>query len=560
MKTKVYLLIGAMLVLLASSCDIENRKECHVALAAASQAMESNPTEAQRLLQAVRGDVVSSSDHAYFVLVQARVAGMNGTNIAPLEEAVAEAMGYFVAQNDAPKAAFACYVMAKVYDAKGNSAKELYYYLSADDWASKADNQIPDFLYSSIPYNIAYIFSKNGMYDESFRYIEQALSYMEVEHCSYIRKLYVLELKALNYQLIQQPDKAFNYFDEALSIAKQHNDVASINRILYNNYRLVYNTKDYVLAEKKCSELIPAFIQSNDSTHLGLAYVTLANIYAKTNRIDSASVSIYRANKLLTRTESDMRLFLYETLTFVEQKKGNHAAAGKYQRQYNEYKLQLEAKREAEEAELAILAKEKLWQGKRLGSFFTTIVEVRADAGEQRKQLALLYAMQLTLGMCFFGLYGLYRLRKNRPTADGVVAAFCKEELLRYADRQDSLQQVFRSTKLCRDNEQVGRIGYMVDELIPPEDWNWLRMSPSIRCSYAELLCKLRNDLPQLDERELRLCMLRYAHHLTTHELRSILLMEPEEVALVKKSVRRKTKAAGYTARRLKKHIQKYVQ
>lgn len=353
MKLNVCLLVFSLLAVF-TSCNRENERESKASLYSAAQVMEYDPVEAQHRLKTVRKISLPDADYAYYVLVKARVAERNGVNIAPLAETVAEARDFFEKEGEASKVAFAHFVLAKVYEAQQNAAKELYYYMQADDWAGKANNQLPNFSYSSIPYNIALCLYDNRHYEESLQYLEKALSHTDSNEPSQLHdKMFFLELKATNYQMLAGEDSALYYYDLALDLARQFKDAPAENRILFNKYALLYNTEKYEMAEKRCKELLPQLLESRDSLHLGKTNIILARIYAKSNRLDSASTSIGKAVAFLENAKGDARLSLYETLTLVEQKKGNHAKANGYQRQYNEYKTQLEDKRRTEQAELA---------------------------------------------------------------------------------------------------------------------------------------------------------------------------------------------------------------
>lgn len=356
-KNKLFTIAFIWVCLATTACTRSMEKENQTQLTTAAQLMETDPQQASLVLSEVQPSLLNKDDYTYYTLLKIRAWNLTDKNIGGMDTLALPAREYFTAKQDAAKAAYACFIMAKVYEVSGNIPQALHNYLWADDWAKKVNYNIPHFFYSAIPYNISALCFYNKEYNESIAYLDKALSFIDKERGKYTAKLYALEFKGSNYAQLQNIDNALLCYDEALKIAIENRDMISGNRILSNKNVLLYTTQQYSLAQQQAQQLLST-IAPQDTLNLTKTYITLGYIYNNNNQLDSALLYAQKAEKLSSNSayynnnEYVVQLSLLSLLTDVLNKKGLQAKASDYRQQYDKIKWQHEAVRQIQQESL----------------------------------------------------------------------------------------------------------------------------------------------------------------------------------------------------------------
>lgn len=556
----VYFFCICLLLALATACNRGAEKADKERLNQIETFLESNPQQALQVLSDVQSTLLNEADYAYYTLLKVRAWDITGKNIGMLDTLILPYRNYFLDKQNAPKAALACFVTARVYEAKGNIPQALYNYLIADDWAKKANKQVPCLYYFKIPYNISVLYNLDKKYTESIEYLDVALTYMDNNaelDTNYIYRLYALLLKGVNLKNINEFDKATTCYNQALDIAERHNDITSKNQILYNNCILLYTTNKHDIAKVKTKELLST-IAINDTLNLKRIYITLGYIYNNTNQIDSATLYIDKAKSLSTKNEYIVQLSLYDLISKVSLKKGNTLEAKAYQQKYTELKAEQQNIRKAQEDALKAeraQQKELLTENMRL----TQSARISLQKQAQQKLLITLLSVILLGGVTVL-LYIHIRNRRERHWIK-TIREYGKKEMMKSQLQRDDLLAVMEWTDQFIENGKTPSIDdfyklmEMLDNMyILP---HWLTSSPFLELNYGNMFKNLRKDFPMLTDKEFKICSLIVTQLFSKKEIMGLMRISEEEFDTLKTSIEHKMEIAGYHLDDLKQYAEK---
>lgn len=544
------------------SCTNSDNNNDKILIKNAAQEVEDNPQKAIDKLQMVCTEDLSEDDYAYYVLLQVRAWSILGINIATADDAVKKAVNHFTQNNNAEKAAYAHFILGKVYNAQHKFAKALYQYRVADEWAAKADYYIANFRYSAIPYNISLILKVDEYYEESLQYIEKALKHIANENGSYTDMLYALEMKGICYKCLENVDSAAFYYNKALAIAEQHNDNDSKSRIIYNKCIMLSDFNYDNTAKEECKKSILFFEKQSDEPKVQRLYVALALVYYNDNKIDSATLYINKAKKLFSpQTHNGTKQSLYYTLYLVEEKKGNLEKARQHYKEYSDFIISMRNARKAEEAEIQneLRKEQSLRVTQVLTMSYNSRILFQNERRNNNKNMGLSATGFLLAGAGLLWQQGRKSRRKMRKFNS--MRMQCKHELMNNVWQRRDIIAVLDWLDRYIDKKQsptvndLEQLGDMVDGMLPHS--HWLQLPPLFRVNFGTMFIQLEKDFPMLNEMEYRLCCLMCTKLFDTDELAEVLKVEVDELEKIKITMQYKIGNAGYTLNALLRYAER---
>lgn len=552
--------IAFSLMCLVVSCNQQSVNENKALLENAARITETEPQKALKTLQNIEIGLLNEDDYAYYTLLQVRVWNVSGTNVAASEKEVLKARDYFIAKNNAEKAAFACFVTAKVYEAQNNIAKATYNYLLAEEWVNNISNTFDNnFRYSAIFYNMAHTYNTLGNYNEALIYINKALEYIDKEKGIYTDKLYALEIKALIYIELNLPDDALRYLDEAEKLAVANNNKAAKTRIFINRYHIYLKYDDNKVNIKKYNEWFSS-ISVDDTIAKGAAFIAKAHIDFKSKNYTEAHKSIYKAKDFLEKVPNDMKDVLFHSLYLIEKKLGNTTKAEEYNKLYHYYKEKYDSNRRLDEISLQNELKKQ--QDEKINQVLALSTNYHNSVQKQKNNNYLLLffagACIISIGLLF---YKLKIVKRNVKQIDK-LRSYGKKELIRSILQRRDLIELLEELDEHVENEtplkpsELNVLVNKIDDMIPRAHWH--EMPPFLEINYGKMFKNLRNQLTMLNEEEFRVCALICTKMFNEQEMISILKITQGDYQRSKKSMEYKLYAAGINLGTLRKEARKH--
>lgn len=558
-----YLLI-LILISLFTACNKQIATENKNLLNNAAKTILTNPQQTLNSLEKVEIGVLSQSEYAHYILLKIWASDVLGKNIELLDSIAIKACDYFIDKRDAENTTIAYFILGRIYETKERMIQAQHSYMQADEWAARANYSITNFLYSSIPYNIASLLYLDKQYEESLLYLDKSLQYIDKENSPNTPKYktYALELKGINYRNLGEIETSLTYYNEALEIAKNNNDIVSQNRILYNITASVYDMKNYMLVEKYCKQILGSMAtmakNKRDTIAEGLVNITLATIYNKTNRLDSALLLAQKSKTMLANAPYDMQLSTYNLLSTIEQKKGNTAKEAIYRKQYNELKTLQDQNRKLQQNDLQEDLKREL--ALTIKKSFEINDNHRTSLRREIRNTNIACAlMGLCLALIIFFIRKAILVRQERKEF-GNLAKYIKDELIRSRlQRTDLLLLLEFIDQYTHKNkpftpEAMNELTEKIEKMFPRAYWTDESLFLRI---HRGVFQKLRAKLPMLDENEYWACCLLCLKTFSNEEIAQALRVNNNELDSIITSIETKLEVAGYRLKDIERYTQK---
>jgi DNA-binding NarL/FixJ family response regulator len=385
-----------MVILLCASCG-QSREEIARLLAQASATLEQHPDSALVYLNAIRkpAGLQQEQRHDYHLL---RVQAKDKTDRDICADTVIlQVKDYFLQKKDFPKAMLTAFYCGRVYQSCDDVPRALQAFLEAGTITGQdTDNKRKGL----IQYNISSIYYTDGTDDDkAIAHAKKAAEYFRLSGDTAYR-MEALKLLGICFLLVQQPDSAFLYQQQALDMAVAQNDTLNQAFIL-RNISSIYRIKgDFAQAK---TYALKAMDKGDTDTLKSL--LNMAYIHYDCQEYDSAARYV---RQIVQYGEADsarvIPVSVYDLLAKIAENKNNYRRALEYTNKYHASLEEMRKKQKdqplagiKEQYELELLQTEK------------QLAEIRAS---KRQLAAFLTAAVSTIAVLVF-IIGYLRYKKR---------------------------------------------------------------------------------------------------------------------------------------------------
>lgn len=326
-RSKYPLLLFIISILLIYSCHKDNG----VLDKACSHLIEGEPNNALDLLSNIN-DPENMDKESYMQYIAINVGAKYETKQSSDEDTVIfEAQQYFNTKGKSDYTSIVNYYAAQLHDNSGDYPKALESYMSAANATSgKYDTSL---LTSKSFNNIGYIYYQQEVFDSAAVNYRKALSYYDKMDKADVRKLKILTNVGRAYEVSNQLDSAYFYFDMCLSSAREtENKIYEFHSL--KNLGVTFNDKgeyDKAIEYYKAALSIdvPDEISQSETPKI---YLYLLNIYNNKGDIKSAKQYTDLVTSSLTEVapKSNTLKEMYGALAYYYQQTGDYKTALEY--------------------------------------------------------------------------------------------------------------------------------------------------------------------------------------------------------------------------------------
>jgi len=288
-------------------------------LDAAEQLMETAPDSALHILQKLKPNLFSTrSDKALYALLMSQALDKNDIK-AESDSLISIATKYYD-ENDPVHAGYAWFYRARCANNRGDAKTQADALLKAQEFAKKAeDNKLMGLIY----YDKGLIYSDQRQFDSCIIYTKKAYnSFIVIKDY----RNSTLCLITIGYKYLYTPyiKRSIFYLVKAKEIATYRKDSELLSTI-YKHLGIAYfQAEDYPQALKYFHKIQLL----NNPIHDNNKWYLLANVYVKTNKLDSARYYLNKVNQLF-----DMAPSYYQLWLTINEKEGNISKALFYAKQ-----------------------------------------------------------------------------------------------------------------------------------------------------------------------------------------------------------------------------------
>ncbi|GHV56223.1 hypothetical protein FACS1894182_02330 [Bacteroidia bacterium] len=510
-------------------------------LAESRTVMETYPDSALALLESVQyPDELSQALLADYVLLSTWAKDKNYKNIAK-DTLIFQTKDYFYRKRNWEKATQAAFYCGRVYQAQRNYEKAMNAYLGAETISRQIADENRKGL---IQYFIGELYYEQRLYPDAIERFKSAYNYFSRSSDNYSREILTLNIIGNSFFLAKQRDSALMYFDQALQLADSRRDSNQI-ALTRHNLGVAYLANEEVQSAK--GELFCALRLASDTSLQTKIYLTLAGMYGKGARIDSALYFSGRAVELLKLQKDETALVsAYKLSSRLEEKNGNLRNALHYHRQYLHcYDWMRDEKEKANLLEL-----QKKYDFELIKGMNNRLVI--------QHQWALLFLALLIIAIALisFIFYRTHQQHKNAlveakqttyqlkgmvNNADNAIHAFMTNKF-------DIVKKISLLEGYLRDEEkEKGKeILRKVNKIIYEKDsFDWEVLYQAMNALYKGYFDKIKIVFSQLSELEYKICCLTKSG-LSNTEIAIILKSNVNIIQIRKTSIRKKLDVPEY--------------
>lgn len=310
------LIEGLFLMIILFSCSHRDRQV--ELLQQAQQVVEDNPSLALNLLDSISDPKEMGKDYYMQYIVTRVQAKYKDYQDIKDDSIILVAQQYFEKKGNSAQATVANFYTRNFYYENNNPFKELEYANLSEYHARKSGNNL---------YIGKNLHSKGSIYydmrllDSAIVNYKRALHYYQ--KCDAIGGILdVIRMIGISYNIKNNTDSAYFYLDKGLHLARQKENKAyqtTFTHMLGANY---LKQKNY----RKASEYVnKALLETKSKEERNRIYITLVNLYTRTNQLDSAG---YFSKKLEAVLPEITYLYTirgsYNSLTNYYQKAGDY--------------------------------------------------------------------------------------------------------------------------------------------------------------------------------------------------------------------------------------------
>jgi serine phosphatase RsbU (regulator of sigma subunit) len=240
------------------------------------------------------------------------------------------------------------------------------------------DNKIYDRSYGHLLHFIGSVFKRQEAYDKAVEYYEKELALAKQLNDTHLIAE-ALYLCGGMYGTLGNLDKELEYNLKALEIFKTEKDYRGTALMLGNISSNYNDRKDYQTAIQYCKEALPYYLKSGDQEKTAWVYRALGDYYSRTNRHSEAIASMKKALEANAKTETKQLLTaadIQQSLAFAYQRIGDYKNAftsylnfqqlkdSIHNQENREFLHDMEAKYETDkkEQQIVLLSKDKKMQ------------------------------------------------------------------------------------------------------------------------------------------------------------------------------------------------------
>lgn len=281
MKRVVYLFLSIIVVFSVACCGGSGGSK--TVLAGIDTLADSRPDSALRLLVGMKRSMASASEaernYYRLLLVKARdKAYIRHTS----DSVILSLVDYYEHDGDKRLLPVAYYYAGRVYRDLNDAVKALKYF-------QKAENALADMggSYSfedKLHSQKGYLLIRQDLYAAALREFDKAYKYT-VERKDTNGIFFCLRDKGEVYFAIKQYEKALEYYNKALEVAKISHNTDLVAEVSMQKANLYLNKGDL----HKAKDLVMLIKAELDSVQIKAGYVTLARVYAKLGNNDSSA-------------------------------------------------------------------------------------------------------------------------------------------------------------------------------------------------------------------------------------------------------------------------------
>lgn len=289
MKDTPILIIFLFVLLSIASCGQKEHTDLIQGLIQAEKIMYEYPDSALRILQAIKSHSTSDKfqDATWALLMtQARYKCYQPQSDSLINIAYA----YFMCRDNVQRKAMALYYKGALYEEKNNIEEAQEFYLKAISAVEKAqDYQLAHLIYNGL--GDIYIFRSFNEY--ALEDFEKALHYARLaKNNTYICSSYITLARATS--VLSQFDSSINYYQEAIKMAKEHQDYRNLSSAMSELGGIYTHTGDYHSSLAYTKEALQ-IKKDHDIKPIETTYLTLGDNYRHLNLPDSAYYYLHKA-------------------------------------------------------------------------------------------------------------------------------------------------------------------------------------------------------------------------------------------------------------------------
>lgn len=281
MKRVVYLFLSIIVVFSVACCGGSGGSK--TVLAGIDTLADSRPDSALRLLAGMKRSMASASEaernYYRLLLVKARdKAYIRHTS----DSVILSLVDYYEHDGDKRLLPVAYYYAGRVYRDLNDAVKALKYFQKAENALAETGGSysFEDKLHSQK----GYLLIRQDLYAAALREFDKAYKYT-VERKDTNGIIFCLRDKGEVYFAIKQYEKALEYYNKALEVAKISHNTDLVAEVSMQKANLYLNKGDL----HKAKDLVMLIKAELDSVQIKAGYVTLARVYAKLGNNDSSA-------------------------------------------------------------------------------------------------------------------------------------------------------------------------------------------------------------------------------------------------------------------------------
>lgn len=541
-KRLITIFIFTGILLLEVACKYESKKVEPI-FQKAGQILDQKPDSALAILHEISDaeELKNKLYFEYFLLqIQAKYKSYDDISTDTLIFTIRD---YFRKQNNSEKAALATYYSGKVLEEQKNYEDALQQFLETEQYLEQSDNLNLKGLCQS---SIGKLYYNKLHKEKAITHFKLAKNYFHQAE-NYKNEIVVSNLIGNCLLMLDETDSAFSCYHDALELAEKYNYIKEQTDLRVSigvGYRELRN---WEMSELHFKE---AWTFSNDSLQKARVLTNLAQLFKMQDKSDSSIFYLQRAIRYLPEnTDNYLAANIYKTWSDIEIERNDFQNALEMYENYTDYLTAIFD----ESRNRAVLEIEKKYNYQ--------LVENRNKQLLIERQRILLSFLLILLLLCFI-IFLLFRYSKqNRRKLEDTEEKVRQLKII--ARSFDAKEESFRNV-LIRHFDIIKKAalieGYLNESerkkgqpllrrfnevVYGQKNLDWKIIYETINKLSNGFFGKFRQQFPQLDESEFRICCLLYVDFNNT-EIAILLNYSIHTVPAKKNIIRKKLGIINY--------------
>lgn len=511
--------------------------------------VEQYPDSALRLLDSIQNPYeLNKSQFAQFTLRSVQAKHKAEKDIAA-DTLIFQAKDYYEKAKDEQNLALALFYSGQVLHAQAKIEEATKMYLEARALADKVKNVhlsvLADFYIGLLNY-------EQYLCKDARVHFKLADAKIATTQGLYKNEIAIKAYIANSFFIEQALDSALLYYNQALEIAKQHNDLDEQITLNQTMSAAFLDNGDINLSIEAIKHALSLSSQTQNRSRLPEIYLSLSNVFQTEHQTDSA---LYYTDLALNLTKDyGLKAVIYDAISELEELRGNYQKSLEYFRIYADYADSIYNQKQDHN----IIEVQKKYN-----------FEMMQNANRKLtiEKLWITIALIVSALVIIIILFSVYKKRtKNKE--DLYLAKqqiYQLKEVLTRKDKQEDenneinkklrsalIEQLDITTKVSLlegflndgdDTKVSGKaVLQKVNKIIykSTEKFNWNAFFQSVNALYDDFLIRLAQAYPALTEDEILICCL-LKIGLSNEEIRLLLKSTPNIVQKKKSVIREKT-------------------